>query len=116
MALLWNACMLWTRCSRFLFNTYQGWAALVIRGSDKFLFSREGVTQGDPLSLFMYAIGTFPLIRFLRDLDVTQVWYADDASGCGGLADIRKWFDCLRQSGPDFGYFVNVKKVLFSGG
>ena len=41
---------------------------------------------------------------------MTQVWYADDASGCGGIADIRKCFDCLRQSGPDFGYFVNVKK------
>ena len=109
-ALLWNARILWTRCSRFLFNTYQGWAALVIRGSDKFLFSREGVTQGDPLSMFMYAIGTLPLIQSLRNLDVTQVWYADDASGCGDLADICKWFDCLCQSGTDFGYFVNVKK------
>ena len=61
-ALLWNARILWTRCSCFLFNTYQGWATLVIRGSVKFLFSREGVTQGDPLSMFMYAIGTLPLI------------------------------------------------------
>ena len=32
------------------------------------------VTQGDTLSMFMYAIGTLPLIGSLRDLDVTQIW------------------------------------------
>ena len=71
---------------------------MVIRGLDKFLFSREGVTQGDPLSMFMYA----------------QVWYADGASGCGSPADIRKWFYCLHQSGPDFGYFVNAGKCCLA--
>lgn len=49
-ALLWNACILilWPHYCRFLFNTYRSWAALVIKGSNGFLFSREGVTQGDP--------------------------------------------------------------------
>ena len=51
-----------------------------------------------------------PLIRLLRGLDLTQIWYADDASGWGGLADICKWFNCLHQSGHDFGYFVNAGK------
>ena len=51
-ALLWNARILWPWCSRFLFNTYSGWAALVVHGSEEFLYSREGVTQGDPLSMF----------------------------------------------------------------
>ena len=40
---------------------------LVLRGSSTFLYSKEGVTQGDPLSMFMYAIGTLPLIRSLCD-------------------------------------------------
>lgn len=47
---------------RLLFNTYQGWAALIISGSDKFLFSREDVSQGNPLSMFMYAIDTVLLV------------------------------------------------------
>ena len=47
---LWNARILWPRCSRFLFNTYRGFAVLLLRNSDEFLYSREGVTQGDPLS------------------------------------------------------------------
>ena len=51
-----------------------------------------------------------PLIRSLRGVDVTQIWYAEDASGCEGLADIHKRFDCLCQSGPDFSCFFNAGK------
>ena len=40
---------------------------VVLRGSSTFLYSKEDVTQGDPLSMFMYVIGTLPLIRSLRD-------------------------------------------------
>ena len=40
---------------------------LVLRGSSTFLYRKEGVTQGDPLSMFAYAIGTLPLIHSLRD-------------------------------------------------
>ena len=52
-ALLWNARVLWPRCSRFLFNTYRGWAVLYVRGAAELLYSREGVTQGGPLSMFL---------------------------------------------------------------
>jgi len=45
--------------------------------SEEYLFSKEGVTQGDLLSIFMHGIGTIPLIRTLRDFDVQQMWYAD---------------------------------------
>ena len=66
-ALIWNARILWPRCSRFLFNTCRGWAKLFVCGSAEYLYSREGVTQGDPLSMFLYAIGILPLIRSLKD-------------------------------------------------
>ena len=57
---------------------------LVLRGHSEFLFSREGITQGDPLSMFVYAIGTLPLIHSLEDTcRRTQLWYADDASAGG---------------------------------
>ena len=68
-AVLWNARVLWPRCSRFLFNTYRGWASLVIRGSESVLYSKEGVTQGDPLGMFMYAVGSLPLISHLKNCD-----------------------------------------------
>ena len=59
------------QCSRFLFNTYWGYARLFVQGSDQFLLSKEGVTQGDPLSVMMYAIAVLHLIRSLND---SQQW------------------------------------------
>ena len=109
-ALLGDVRILWPRCSRFVFNTYCGWAPLIVRGSEELLFSREGVTQGDPLSIFLYAVGTLPLIRSLKNPDWTQVWYADDATACGELASIHRWFDLLLQRGPSYGFFPNPSK------
>ena len=54
----------------------------------------EGTTQGDPLAMAMYAIGTLPLIRRLSN-SVTQVWYADDAAAAGSLKNLREcgWYN-----------------------
>ena len=51
--------------------------------------SEEGTiaTQGDPLAMPMYALGTIPLINCLSG-HLTQVWYANDATACGCLSDI----------------------------
>jgi len=109
--LLWNARVMWPRCSRFLFNTYQGWATLVLWGTVNFLFSREGVTQGDPLSMFLYAVGTLPLIHRLKNpTQWTQMWYADDASACGELSHLLDWFKLLQHHGPSYGYYPNPSK------
>ena len=71
----------------------------------------EGVTQGDPLSMFLYAVGTLPLIQSLKGSSLcVQVWYADDASACGSLSDLHQWFELLLSKGPDFGYVVNPAK------
>ena len=53
---LWNSCIQWPWCFRFLFNTYCGYPSLILQGSTKSeaLYSKEGVGQGDPSSMLMY--------------------------------------------------------------
>ena len=61
-AMLVHVTVLWPRCARYLFYTYRGWSMLIVRGVSECLYSKEGVAQGDPLFMFMYAIGTLPLM------------------------------------------------------
>ena len=75
------------------------------------MLSEEGTTQGDPLAMPMYALGTIPLINALSDDHIKQVWYADDATACDRLMDVRRWWDRLVSIGPDFGYFPNPSKT-----
>jgi hypothetical protein len=62
-AMLWNVRLFWSRCSIFLSNTYRGYALLIIKGSDAFILSKEGITQGDSLGMKAYGIGQLPLTR-----------------------------------------------------
>ena len=64
---LWNARILWPRCSRFLFNTYRGFTSLFVAAADEVIYSREGTTQGDPLAMFFYGVTLLPLIRKLKN-------------------------------------------------
>ena len=87
--MLWIVRHEWPAGARFTFNCYKHWGILMIRNSDgtgTFIFSKEGVTQGDPLSMFVYGIGLLPLIRILN---VSFPGYADDA-GAGGKSDLTK--------------------------
>ena len=64
---------------------------MVLRGSDEHLASMEGVTQGDPMSMVLYAAGTLPLIRRLKDVSrYLQIWYADDSCAGGLLSSISE--------------------------
>ncbi|CEL92308.1 unnamed protein product, partial [Vitrella brassicaformis CCMP3155] len=58
--------LLLPRCSRYVFNTYRGFAAPHLQGSAGCLWSCEGVTQGDSMAMFVYACGSLPLIHALR--------------------------------------------------
>ena len=55
----------------------------------------------------MYALVVVPLIQQLADMNVSQIWYADDASAGGDLRGLRCWWDKLSRLGPDYGYFPN---------
>jgi hypothetical protein len=74
--------------------------------------SLEGTTQGDPLAMQFYALGTNPLLRLLRlhVPEVQQVWLADDATGAGKLDVLKDWWDKIIQEGTKLGYFVNESK------
>ena len=39
---------------------YRGYAFLLLKTSHEMLLSREGVTQGDPLSMMFYFVATLP--------------------------------------------------------
>ena len=66
----------------FLNNSYKCPASLHT-GDGNPLQSQEGVTQGDPLSMAMYALSTQKFISELRERnpDVKQAWFADDGTG-----------------------------------
>ena len=59
----------------------------------------------------MYALGVVPLIQQLADMNVSQIWYVDDASAGGDLRGLRCWWDKLSRLGPDYGYFPNPIKT-----
>ena len=75
------------------------------------LLSREGVTQGDPLSMMFYSVATLPLVWALKGNGRWfQSWYADDPVCAGSLDDIRCWLDRLLELGPSSGYFPEPHK------
>ena len=54
--------------ARFAFNCYKHWAQLLLRQPGEppvKILSREGVTQGDPLSMVLYGITLVPLAEEL---------------------------------------------------
>ena len=82
-----------------------------MKGSPQLLYSKEGVSQGDPLSMLIYAVGTIPLINLLdHPSSESHVWYADDASACSDLPALREWFLKLMELGPSFGYHPEPSK------
>lgn len=107
-AALMNMYHLCPSLATILTNTYRDPTALFIDGTS--LMSQEGCTQGDPLAMPMYAISVMPLIRKLDDL-VFQVWFADDAGGCGKLSQLHRWWTSINQLGPAYGYYPNSKKT-----
>ena len=89
-------------------NTYRSPAALYVDGEA--IMSVEGTTQGDPLAMAMYALGTIPLIRVAAESDAVQSWYADDANAAGKIPRLRAWSDIIDWRGPEFGYHLNAAK------
>ena len=94
-----------------IINTYRKPARLFVVGG-KEIKSAEGTTQGDPLAMQFYALGTNPLLENLRSRmpEISQVWLADDATGAGKLSHLKDWWDLLILEGRKLGYHVNESK------
>ena len=93
-----------------MINTYRQPAHLFITGGEELILV-EGTTQGDPLSMSLYAISLQSLITRLHFSSAAkQCWFADDAVRRGSLQGRSKWLDELSQSGPVLSYFTNAKK------
>jgi hypothetical protein len=73
-------------------------------GTGTFVYSKEGVTEGDPLSMFTYGVGILLLIRTLKQAfpELEQPWYADDAGVAGKFDNICHHICKLKEIGPEY--------------
>jgi hypothetical protein len=134
---LWNIRFICPSLGIILINLYRRPARLFILGGYE-LSSQEGVTQGCPVAMAMYALATLPLLNLLRPLlnrdkrewmprpDLTgggtedksqgdmptQVWFADDGQGGGSLKQVRTLWDRVQRFGPGFGYYPKPSKTI----
>eukprot|EP00957_Ditylum_brightwellii_P100489 7660363-Ditylum_brightwellii.AAC.1 len=96
-AMLWSARYLWVPAARFAINIYYHWQKLVWRGHPDLVMSKEGVTQGDPIAMILYALDVLPLFLQLEEListleDITnqlQKWFDDDSALGSFFATIK---------------------------
>ena len=79
------------------------------------ILSREGVTQGDPVSMDLYGITLAPLAEELRAADpgILSPFYVDDAAFDGLARRSAQFLKLLMKRGPDQGYFLELAKSLF---
>ena len=92
-------------------NYYRANSQLFV--GDEVIASMEGTTQGDPLSMAIYALATIPLIARAQQsiTAATQCWFADDAGAAGRLRSLFAWWTKLETEGHLFGYDVNPPKT-----
>jgi hypothetical protein len=82
--------------------------------SSTFIHSKEGVTQGDALSMVAYGIGILPLIRHLKRgfPGVKQPWYADNSGVGAHFPVLWRFFERLQVIGPSYGYYPEPDKSI----
>jgi hypothetical protein len=112
-------CQPTARCagSRSAFNCYWHSAQLLLRRRGQpclIILSREGVTQGDPLSMIMSGIALLPLSKALHATEpmVLQPWYANDMAMAGPCSGIARATTLLERLGPLRGYYPEPSKSI----
>ena len=115
--MLWTVRHLWPSGASFVFNCYHHWSLLFFwngNGMASILHSREGVTQGDHVTMIAYGIGILPHIKHLKWAipDVTKPWYAGNVGDLGTFARLETYFDSLARQGPGRGYHPESNKSV----
>ena len=108
-----NLKILCPELATYCLNCYTNDARLFVTGGLEIL-SREGVTQGDPISMALYALGILPLLSLIKkgceEPNIRHAAYADDISGAGKLKDLKTWWDNVTEYGPKLGYYPEPSK------
>lgn len=111
----------WPAGALFAFNCYKHHSQLVVRmttttgeATRATLYSKTGVTQGDPLAMILYGLGLLPLIKKLKGsfADLKHLWFADDGQAGGPIRTLEEYFKLVRRIGPYYGYFLNPRKCV----
>ena len=106
--MLWTVRHRWPAGARFTLNFYNHWEQLLLRQPGEppvTILSRDGVTQGDPLSMFFYVIILVSLAEEFRAADpgILSPFYADDAAFDGSAHRSAHLLKLLMKRGPDWG-------------
>ena len=85
-------------------------------GGTEITSSKEGTTQGDPISVAIYGIEVTPLINMLthilsNEYSANVMAYADDFSAAGNLQNLRSRWSVLTKICPKFGYYPEQTKT-----
>ena len=113
--MLWTMRHQWLAGARFALNCYMHWVQLLLLYSGDalvILLIREGVNQGEPLSMVLYGITLVPLAEELRYADPTLLspFYANDAEFDGLTRRSASQLRLLMEWGPDRGCFTKLAK------
>ena len=99
--ILWTIRHEWPEGARFTFNCYCHHGMLLCcapDGNSCTLHSKEGGTQGDPLSIFTHGGALMHMVRDppkKSNPRCVQPWYADDAGSAGLFDEIEAFFEDL---------------------
>ena len=116
--MLWTVQHCWPAGARFAFNCYRHSGKIILRQPGEppvTILSREGVTQGEPLSMVLYGTTLTPLAKELRAANpgLLSLFYADDAAFEGLVRQSAHLLKMLMERGTDRGYLPDPAKSLF---
>ena len=93
--------------ARYVENTYKDPTQLCIATGSKRQIGKiqaeEGISQGDPIAMAIYAMGIAALLN-------EHVANADDLTGAGKIDKLKAWWDQIVTLGLQVGYHPNTRK------